>query len=76
MCKGKEKCEFLREIRRQIAEKYGLDYSPAECHHEGDCRGTCPMYEKEVSDLMRQLEDKGQTEIRLTDLHTHWQRGR
>lgn len=68
MSKGKEKCEFLREIRKQIAAKYGLDYSPAECRHEGDCRGTCPMCDKEVSDLIRQLDEKGQTEIRLADL--------
>lgn len=68
MSKGKEKCEFLREIRKQIADKYGLDYSPAVCHHEGDCRGTCPMCDREVSDLMRQLDEKGQKEIRLDDL--------
>lgn len=32
---GKDKCNLLREIRRRIAELYGLTYQPAECHHEG-----------------------------------------
>jgi hypothetical protein len=59
MCKGKDKCEFLRNIRRQVANKYGLRYEPRECHHDGDCPGTCPVCDAELSDLQRQLKERG-----------------
>jgi hypothetical protein len=59
MCKGKDKCEFLRNIRRQVANKYGLRYEPQECHHDGDCPGTCPVCDAELSDLQRQLKERG-----------------
>lgn len=56
---GKDKCNVLREIRKRIAEKYGLTYQPTECHHEGDCAGTCPKCDAELQDLQRQLKEKG-----------------
>jgi hypothetical protein len=59
MSKGKDKCEFLRNIRRQVAAKYGLHYVPRECHHEGDCPGTCPVCDAELCDLQRQLKERG-----------------
>ena len=34
---GKQKCEILKCIRKQIAERYHLVYTPFECKHEGDC---------------------------------------
>jgi hypothetical protein len=63
MCKGKDKCEFLRNIRRQVADKYGLKYEPQECHHEGDCPGTCPACDAELKDLQRQLKERGIDDI-------------
>lgn len=69
--RGKEKCEKLKAIRRQIAEHYGLTYNPTECTHEGDCRGTCPKCDAELQDLQRQLEEKGIRDIDLrTDIRT------
>ena len=69
--RGKEKCEQLKSIRRQIAEHYGLTYNPTECTHEGDCRGTCPKCDAELDDLQRQLEEKGIRDIDLrTDIRT------
>jgi hypothetical protein len=59
MCKGKDKCEFLRNIRRQVANKYGLRYEPQECHHDGDCPGTCPVCDAELCDLQRQFKERG-----------------
>jgi hypothetical protein len=59
MCKGKDKCEFLRNIRRQVANKYGLRYEPQECHHDRDCPGTCPVCDAELSDIQRQLKERG-----------------
>ena len=39
---------YLKNIRTYIAEKYGLDYLPSECKHEGDCQGTCPKCDAEL----------------------------
>ena len=63
MKNGKDKCEILKEIRKYVAVKYGLDYKPTECKHEGDCKGTCPKCEAELADLQEQLQAKGITDI-------------
>lgn len=55
---GKRKCEVLKDIRRKIAESEGIKYAPAECHHEGDCPGTCPRCEAEVQYLEREIARK------------------
>jgi hypothetical protein len=65
MSKGKDKCDFLRNIRRQVAAQYGLRYEPRECHHEGDCPGTCPVCDAELRDLQRQLTERGIENIDL-----------
>lgn len=62
---GKKKCDTLREIRRQIAERYGLEYNPSECTYEGDCTGTCPKCEAELRNLQAQLDAKGIKDIDL-----------
>lgn len=59
MNQGKEKCEILRRIRQDVAERYGLKYTPSECKHQGDCAGTCPKCDAELEDLQRQLESRG-----------------
>lgn len=64
---GKDKCELLKAIRRQIAEQYGLEYHPTECHHKGECIGTCPRCDAELKDLQRQLEKKGIRDIDLNE---------
>ena len=63
MKKGKDKCEILKKIRKYVAKKYGLDYDPTECNHEGDCKGTCPKCDAELADLQDQLQAKGITDI-------------
>ena len=55
---GKEKCELLRQIRKGIAEKNGIDYNPRECTHTGDCQGTCAMCDLEIRYLDAQLNKK------------------
>jgi hypothetical protein len=55
---GKEKCEFLKEIRKTMAEKNGITYVPRKCHHEGDCAGTCPLCDKEAAQLLAELKKK------------------
>ena len=68
MNQGKEKCEILRRIRQDVAERYGLQYTPSECKHPGDCSGTCPKCDAELKDLQRQLESRGITDIDLTNI--------
>ena len=55
MERGKEICKTLKGIRADIARSNDIDYTPAECHHEGDCAGTCPQCEREVRWLESQL---------------------
>ena len=55
---GKKKCEVLKSIRKMVADANGIKYEPAECHHEGECRGTCPRCEQEVKDLEAELRKK------------------
>ena len=55
---GKRICEKLKEIRLEVARANDIPYQPAECHHEGDCSGSCPQCEAEVRYLERQLDLK------------------
>ena len=55
MVKGKSTCKLLKDIRQQIADANGISYQPKECHHEGDCAGTCPACEEEIRYLEREL---------------------
>ncbi len=55
---GKKVCEKLKEIRVEVARANDIPYEPAECHHEGDCSGSCPQCEAEVRYLERQLDLK------------------
>lgn len=54
--KGKELCEFLKNVRRKLAEANGISYEPRECSHEGDCPGTCPLCDAELQSLLSEIE--------------------
>ena len=56
MTKGKSTCKLLKSIRQQIADANGISYRPIECHHKGDCAGTCPACEEEIRYLERELK--------------------
>ena len=56
MAKGKSTCKLLKSIRQQIADANGISYRPKECHHKGDCAGTCPACEEEIRYLERELK--------------------
>lgn len=53
--RGKRICNTLKEVRMQVAKTNGIEYAPTECHHKGDCAGTCPKCEAEVRWLEQQL---------------------
>ena len=52
---GKDICNTLKAIRLDIARANGIKYAPRECHHEGDCAGTCPACESEMRYLEREI---------------------
>ena len=56
MVKGKSTCKLLKSIRQQIADANGISYQPKECHHKGDCTGTCPACEEEIRYLEHELK--------------------
>ena len=56
MKRGKRICNTLKEVRIQVAKANDIKYAPTECHHEGDCAGTCPKCEAEVRWLEQQLQ--------------------
>lgn len=58
MKNGRFICDQLKKIRLDIARANGIKYEPRECHHEGECLGTCPACESEVRYLERELTRK------------------
>jgi TonB family protein len=56
MNKGKTICGVLKTIRQQVADANEISYKPAECHHRGECAGTCPACEAEVKYINQQLD--------------------
>lgn len=56
---GKEKCELLRQIRKEIAETNGIVYITTDCTYAGDdCLGTCPKCDAEIAFLEKALNKK------------------
>ena len=58
MQKGKDICKTLKGIRQQIADANNIRYHPCECHHKGDCSGTCPACEQEIRYIENQLKER------------------
>ena len=56
--RGKDTCKTLKQIRKTIAEKNGIQLEVEECTYEGDCSGTCPKCEAELRELERALDEK------------------
>ena len=52
---GKYICNALKQVRLDIARANGINYAPQECHHKGDCAGTCPACESEMRYLEREI---------------------
>ena len=65
---GKKKCELLKRIRKEVAERYGLEYDQSECTNQGDCNGTCPRCDAELEELQRQLAFRGIDNLDILNL--------
>lgn len=57
--KGKDKCELLKDMRRQIAKACKIEYEPKSCDFEGDCSGYCPVCDSESKWLLEEIRRKG-----------------
>ena len=57
---GQEKCRLLKQIRKEIADKNGIAYEPAECTYKGECQGTCFRCDAEIKYLDAQLNKKAE----------------
>lgn len=55
---GKNKCRFLREVRKTIAQMNNISIVFSECTHTGMCRGTCPVCDREIFELETALKEK------------------
>lgn len=55
---GKDKCKYLRDLRIKIAQQYGIEYTPHECHNTEPCSGTCEMCESELRTLNEKIWNK------------------
>lgn len=54
MKQGKGTCRILKDIRRQIAEAYDIEYITSECQYKDDCMGACHKSEAEDRYLEQQ----------------------
>lgn len=55
MTHGKDTCNYLKAIRRNIAKENEIDLEIPECTYKGECLGTCPQCEAEVRFLETEL---------------------
>lgn len=55
MNKHREKCDHLKQIRKNMADSLGIELNQTVCTYEGDCKGTCPKCEKEERTLSKAL---------------------
>ena len=56
--KGKEKCEKLKSIRKMIADKNGIEYTPTICNHKRECKGVCPTCDMETEYILNEINKK------------------
>lgn len=55
---GKNRCEYLKEVRRRIATENDIPLEQRECTFKGECSGTCPFCEAEMRYLEKELHKR------------------
>ncbi len=60
---GKQTCDTLKKIRRDIVEYNNFDIQISDCPHGNDvkCPGTCPKCEAEAKALERAINKRKKT---------------
>jgi hypothetical protein len=51
MTTGRRICDALKDIRKTVGESEGINLNQSECHHKGECLGTCPKCEAELREI-------------------------
>ncbi|MBE6703775.1 MAG: radical SAM protein [Ruminococcaceae bacterium] len=54
---GKDKCKYLKKIRREYCEKHGLDVEIIDCPVTEPCIGTCPQCEYELDMIDKKMKE-------------------
>lgn len=54
----KDKCSYLKQIRKTICESNNIELEINDCTFTGNCTGTCPQCENELSVINTQLSLK------------------
>ncbi len=55
---GKNRCEYLKEVRQRIAKENGIPLEQRECTFKGECSGTCPFCEAEMRYIEKELHKR------------------
>ena len=63
--RGKKICNSLKKVRLDIAKANGITLDIPECTHKGECLGTCPRCEWEVTFLERELEKRRRSGVKI-----------
>lgn len=58
MNKNKAKCDVLKKVRKQLADKLGINLHQQECTYQKTCTGTCPKCKQEEEILNREMSKK------------------
>lgn len=51
----KERCKQLKAMRKEMADKIGLELNQTQCQYKGECPGTCPKCQQEERKLNKAL---------------------
>lgn len=54
----KDKCRYLKHIRKDICENNNIELNIGDCSFKGNCTGTCPQCENELSVINTSLDLK------------------
>lgn len=57
MIVGKEKCTYLKDIRKKYCYEHNISLEIPECNYSGECCGTCPECEREL-DIINIFREK------------------
>ena len=52
---GKQICEQLKAMRKDLALANNIEYDPVDCPSTGPCAGTCVQCDKEIKELQQKL---------------------
>jgi len=55
---GKDKCRYLKDLRKQLCREHNLSVEIPECTFKGECVGTCPQCEYELKQIYTLLSQK------------------